>query len=287
MILTKENCGKLLDKDEVREIQLNMLNDLVDFLKKNNLRYFLSGGTLLGAIRHKGFIPWDDDIDINMPRPDVEKLYELTGGRLGKYIITTGGVNDPFSPACMWFRMYNAEVIIENYYGGNSKKPFYHPIFIDIFPIEGFPKDKIIGMLFSKKLIFIRKMVGVSWHKGIIPKNGSYILKQILTYIPAKLIGYRRWYNLFEKESQKYKFDESEYAGVTTTVQYLPREKVKKEDYLKRVIVSFEGNEYNAPGNYDTYLSNLYGDYMKMPPKEKQKSDHLFKMYKNIKWEEE
>ena len=85
--LTKEDCGKEMTREESRQIQIDMLDALAAFCDANGLRYFLSGGTLIGAIRHKGFIPWDDEIDVNMPRPDCERLYKLTGGRLNDYVI--------------------------------------------------------------------------------------------------------------------------------------------------------------------------------------------------------
>ena len=81
---------------------------------------------------------------------------------------------------------------------------------------------------------------------------------------------------------QRYKFEESAYIGVTSIVHYLPNEKVKKEEYIKPILLEFEGKKYTAPSNYDTYLTQLYGNYMQLPPVEKRKSDHWFKMYKSL-----
>lgn len=272
----------LVSNAEARDLQIRMLDTIVAFCEENNLRYFLSGGTLLGAVRHKGFIPWDDDIDINMPRPDAEKMYKISGGKIGEFELSHPET-DPYSPACQWFRCYSTDVIIENYYGGASKKPFYHPIFVDIFPIDGFPKDKKETRHFCHKLILIRKMLGVSWHKGIMGKNRKAYVAHALAYFPSKVIGYKKWKRWFQDLAKHYSFEDCDYVGVTTTIQYLEREKVKKSDYIKPVLVEFEGKKYVAPGNYDTYLTQLYRNYMELPPLDKQKSDHYFKMYKSLK----
>lgn len=274
----KKDCGAEAPRAASRSMQIDMLDAIVDFCKQNNLRYYLSGGTLLGAVRHKGYIPWDDDIDINMPRPDAEKMYRISGGRIGKYELTKGG-EDPYSPACQWYRLYSDEIVVENFYGGMSDTPFYHPIYIDIFPIDGFPKSDFISQLYSWKLIFIRKMLGASWHDRVIAKNKKEFIAHVIAFLPAKIIGYKNWARWFQREARRYDFDRCEYVGVTSTVQYLPREKVPKRGYVEPVPVEFEGKMYAAPGNYDLYLTRLYHDYMKLPPIEKQKSDHSFKMY--------
>lgn len=155
---TKEDCGELMTQEESRKVQIDMLDALAEFCDSYGLRYYLSGGTLLGAIRHKGFIPWDDDIDINMPRPDVEKLYELTKGKLGEYVVAKPDTT-LFSRCCGFFRLYNWDTVIENTEGGaDVRHPIYHPVFIDIFPIEGLPTGKLITKLHYFKIVALRKM---------------------------------------------------------------------------------------------------------------------------------
>lgn len=276
---TKEDCGKPMTQEESRKVQVDMLDALASFCDNHGLRYYLSGGTLLGAIRHKGFIPWDDDIDVNMPRPDVEKLYDLTNGILDKYILAKPDYTG-FSKSCGFFRLYNFNTVIENFAGGADKKhPSYHPIFIDIFPIEGLPSGKVQTKLHYLKIDALRRMQRTASLDHMSAKSLGAHIFHIISFIPAKLVGYKKWSKLIQKTAKKYDFNEQEYVGVMTAPVHTTNEKVKKDDYIKPVEVLFENNYYHAPANYDVYLSQLYGDYMKMPPKDKQKSHHAFNMY--------
>lgn len=276
---TKEDCGVRMTREESRKVQLDMLNVLAEFCDKNNLRYFLSGGTLLGAIRHQGFIPWDDDIDINMPRPDCERLMQLTKGRLGDYILTEPDMN-LFSMGCEFYRLYDFNTVIENFSGGTtSKYPIYHPIFIDIFPIERLPTGKFATRLHYTNIIFLRKMQRSSGLEHMMGKNILAHIFHVLSRIPAKAVGYKNWSRVVQNTAKKYNFDDMEYIGVMTAPVHTVEEKVLKKDYMEPVDVLFEGSYYHAPGNYDTYLHQLYGDYMKMPSIEKQQSHHAFNMY--------
>ena len=278
-VFNKEHCGQPISAEESQKIQLNMLDALAEYCDTHDLHYFLSGGTLLGAVRHKGFIPWDDDIDVNMPRPDCEKLFSASKGRIGEYILT-GPDMDGFAPCCESYRLYNFKTVIESFAGGAAKKnPIYYPIFIDIFPIEGLPDTDKKTKRHYRKLVVLRKMQRASALKHMQAKTLAAHVFHLVSWVPAKLIGYKRWSKWVQQTVQKYSFEKSEYVGVMTAPVHTTEERVKKAPYMDAVEVSFEGKKYHAPGNYDTYLSQLYGNYMKMPPKEKQQSHHQFNMY--------
>ena len=279
--LSKADCGAEMNRGEIRAIQLDMLQTLAAACDQNGLRYCLSGGTLLGAIRHQGFIPWDDDIDVNIPRPDCERLLALTGGKLGNYVLT-GPDLDGFCPVCECYRLYAPQAVLESWAAGYAKEPYYIPLFIDIFPIEGLPEGKLRTKLHYDRIVFARKMQRLSALKHMEARSFSAHLFHVFGWIPAKLVGYARWSRKVQRIATTYQFETCDWVGVMTAPAQTTGEKVRKADYLRRITVSFENGEYSAPSNYDTYLHQLYGNYMQLPPEEKRRSDHVFRVFHAI-----
>jgi len=275
--LNENNCGDIMSLEELQKIQLKMLKTFADFCIENDIRYYLSGGTLLGAIRHQGFIPWDDDVDVNVPRPDCIKLQELSCGHIGPYILQKPDVFSPYH-AESW-RLYDPSVVIASSLGGTSKMPVYYAAFIDIFPIEGLPSSKINIWLHYFKLVCIRKLMRCSTVEYWSGKNFPAKIFHLVAGPFAKMVGYKNWYKWMQRIVAKYSFDDSELIGVMTAPVHTTEEIIRKQDYLEPISVKFEGFDFCAPSNFDVYLTQLYGDYMKMPPKGKQVSHHSFKFY--------
>lgn len=276
--LTKKNCGDSVSLDELKRIQLDILVELVRFCNQNHIVYYLSGGTLLGAVRHQGFIPWDDDIDVNIPRPECERLQKLSKGKIGPYVLQFPSADSPYHSES--WRLYDTKYVIESFLGGTTKKPVYYAVFIDIFPIEGLPDSYKRCVWHYRKMVFLRKMMNSSlrsdWGGRNLPAKCFHFFMSPFT----KAVGYKRWYNWMQRTARKYSYEDAAYIGVMTAPVHTIEERLCKSEYEPVRTVTFEQRKLNAPGNYETYLTQLYGDYMKMPPKEKQVSHHAFSIYK-------
>ena len=268
------NLADLATTDQHKEKLVEMLSAFDAFCKENGLRYYLSGGTLLGAIRHKGIIPWDDDIDINMPRPDCEKMQELAGNRIGKYELMAPNYEKAYH-AYHW-KLYDDSILVGKRMGNSGKlgKKVY-PIFMDIFPIDGLPDTEEGNIEHYKQIIYRKKWANLNWAKRNPYRNPIKKLKRaILTFI-AKRKGVETCFNAVIDHAKSIPFEEAEYIGVMMTNVHTTEERVKKSEYLPVVEVEFEGKMFPAPANYDTYLRQLYGDkYMELPPVHKRITRH-------------
>ena len=248
--------------NKLHKVQLEILDEFVRVCQKNNLTYFLVGGTLLGAIRHSGFIPWDDDIDIGMPRKDYDKFLEICNKELDKkYFLDCFDTNNehyfPFAKIRKDGTIFDEEW---SHHLDNNKG-----IFIDIFPFENISNPK--SPWFKIRAIIISSITDVLLYKAKIKK-----VKE--THHPLVVSVF----NLFSKpiniKIQKYlicccKDDNSKYISVLAGGYGYRREMNLRENVLPAKPIVFENKEYMGMNNNDIYLTNLYGDYMKLPPKEK------------------
>lgn len=254
-----------------REVQLSILNILQYFdkyCKKYELTYYLSGGTLLGAVRHKGFIPWDDDIDVCMPRPDYEKLIKLFNDNANKrYLLSSYDVGNSYRPYAKILDL-TTKVI------ARTSEDEQH-LWIDVLPVDGLPDDedeikKIYQSCdrYRNILNLIRCKLGTG--KTPLRRMSKYILQPL-----ARLYGENRLIKKIEIIAKSYNYEDSQNVGVITWGLYGPREKMLKYEFEKSIEVTFEGKQYPTFSCWQSYLSNLYGDYMKLPPIEKRKTHEM------------
>lgn len=252
------------DRKKLWAVELDLLLKFDDVCKRHGLKYFLNSGSLLGAIRHKGFIPWDDDIDVEMPRDDYEKLLSLSGEFEKPYFLQTPDTdkNSGYSFA----KLHNTRTTMASERFVFQKMCF--GIFIDIFPYDNWiPSDTtsydVIKYLAYENSTFMRMS------NPNLDVNDQLRVKEWSGIEPAVA------YDCINKIAQKYRNIETDTILVAVCALAKYEKKLKyKEDYKEAVMVDFEGFKFPVPIGYDRILTNLYGDYMEFPPVEKRGTWH-------------
>jgi lipopolysaccharide cholinephosphotransferase len=267
--------NKKISLPEIREIELDLLKELVKVCKANNLRYFLAGGTLLGAIRHQGFIPWDDDIDVLMPRKDYMQLVEIFNveNKENMKIFSIYNNSDYYYS---FLKLVDTRTTLIEHQKLLIKDL---GVSIDIFPMDGMPESRVETKRLLKKIRQYYKMQYAARLPGFSSDCRWYKFVQMyVRYILAKRIGYKKLIKNIENLTTKYDYETSDYIGCSVA-GYGIKERVSKKAFESAIEVQFEDGYYNAPIGYDEYLSNLYGNYMQLPSKEKRVSGHKTEAY--------
>ncbi len=265
MELGKEQSVKL------KEVQLEILKTFIDICERENLTYWLVGGTALGAVRHKGFIPWDDDIDVGMPRPDYERFMEIGQNLLPEYYFLQNYKTDPNYPINFAKIRDSRTTYIET---GVSHINMNHGIWMDIFPVDGYPEPGIRRRIFRffKDVSFSR--IYLAYDKNVKRDLKHRILKLLchatLLIYPTLLSAVRSR----EKHFKRYDYNTCRYVINNSGAWGEKRELMDKDTMGEGVYGEFEGLKAKLPSNYDKHLTNLYGDYMTPPPVEKQIGHH-------------
>ena len=267
-----------LNMDQVKKIEFDILCEFADFCEANNLKYYLGYGTLLGAVRHKGFIPWDDDIDVLMPRPDYNKFIELTGYNPIKQNLETRLYNKCKNPNIYPF----AKVIDTNtlvYEKGKAKKNI-SGLWIDIFPLDGYPENKNEAYSLYAKYQKLRNLQDLATTNPFYV-NQNIIKKIIKTFCIApfiKIYGVKKICYKIDKLAQTYSFEEcdkvADFTWGDNAETYL-----KKSELEPAIEVDFENKKFKAPAGWEPYLTRLYGNWKELPP-ENQRIPHGFLAYK-------
>lgn len=264
---------KEIGLEELKVLQLDVLQAIHDFCQANGITYSLACGTALGAVRHHGYIPWDDDIDIYLLRDDYNRLIE-TYPIDGRYQLIS------MERDSNWDRPYakaydSKTVLIEE----NIKGDKTLGVGMDVYPIDRVPDNEIEWKTFDKRRRHIQRLLQLKQQKRF---KGEHALYKNLVLFGGKLLLSPFSRKVFAKYIDRFirQFNNTESPWVFESVQgMIQKNRFHRYVFNETIPVPFEDRQFMLFKDYDEYLSNGYGDYMKLPPKEKQVAHHSFKAY--------
>lgn len=255
---------------------LHVLREVTKVLEELKIPYFMQGGTMLGAIRHGGFIPWDDDVDLGIPRADYDRLLKEVSARL---------------PENLELRTYDDETDHHYYFARivdtryqirrmGSIEERLENIWVDLFPLDGMPNGFISRQWHKMRLLFTRLKFHLScFEKVNIKRPGRPLVERIIIRI-AMITRVGKWWNTrkqldkMDRLLKKYPPEKSDYlVNFTGQTSFKFNEMFKKEVYGRGKEYPFEDMVLVGPEQYDPYLKSLYGDYM-TPPREEDRNAH-------------
>lgn len=258
---------------KVQNVELSILKDFIRVANKYELNWFIAFGSAIGAVRHKGFIPWDDDIDIEMLREDYNKFVDVFQRELGdKYNLVNPSTDKDFSASVTHMELKGTKFISHDAIDMKHKNGIY----LDIFVLDKLAKNKVSRFYQYKKCYLLGRLIFL-WandkphipYKGIKKKVVLRICKMIHDFLVLTNLTNVKLYEKLQKTAQKYNNTDSNLYSALE--DYLMKQNtISKNDIFPLRKVPYEDIVVNLMNNYDKNLTNIYGDYMKIPPKEKQ-----------------
>lgn len=263
--------------NETQRYILQVLREVVRILDELEIPYYMQGGTMLGAVRHEGIIPWDDDVDLGIPRADYERLLREVADKL---------------PENLELRTYDDETDHHYYFARIVDKRYQirrmgsleerlENVWVDLFPLDGMPNGALARQWHKMRLLTVRLKYHLSCFERVnIKRPGRPLVERIIIKI-ATWTRVGKWFNTrkqldkMDRLLKKYPPEKSEYlVNFMGQTSYKFNEMFKKEIYGKKKLYPFEDLQLVGPEDYDAYLKSLYGDYM-TPPRVEDRNAHV------------
>ncbi len=266
--------GKL-SREEIQRIEFEILKLFASFCEDNALRYYLSGGTLLGAVRHGGFIPWDDDIDVIMPRPDYNRFVELFQKAIDERRLPRENLRLSVNEIDTVTRVMDTRTVARMH-AFDQRNDI--GLWIDIFPMDGMPDNRFVRRFHYIKIRLLRDCLFFLTTKRNIRRRSR--AASVLQYVAVpfrpilRRIGVARFATIINRTASKYDFDTSRLVAAISAGYGLQEVNVR-EDYIVPMRIKFRDAEFQTTAAYHTYLTQLYGDYMQPPPENKRNKHGL------------
>lgn len=257
--------------NQIQERLLKMFKWLHNYCVENGIKYYAVGGTMLGAARHKGFIPWDDDIDIVVPREDYVRLLEIFKEPVDGYFLES-----PYSGNEDYLYSYAKLYDINTTLVENTRIKCKRGLFIDIFPLDAIGNtfeeaNKNFGIFDKKNMFLMTRTCSINKNRSFY-KNLAIVFARL---IPSFIVNNKKLSIEVDKIAADINMGSSVYvAPMMGTYRF--KEIVKGELFGEPVLYKFEDFEVYGPERYDEYLTKVYGDWRALPPEEKRKSNHDF-----------
>lgn len=266
-----------IQTEELKALELGVLRYIHRKCRKNGLRYYLMFGTLLGAVRHKGFIPWDDDIDIAMTRPDFKKLMDLAeADQDSPYkVVSMFNVKDFSFPLA---KMVDTRTRLVQYGAVGTHEKL--GVYVDIFLIDAVPDDEEEYRAYLKRAKFAKRVWYLSQRRFMLRRG--QLAKDIcvgLASLPFKLRSSYAMAKKMDETCAAYAEADTRREGVVLMVDEQDASTLTRAQWADTVELEFEGERFTAVSCWDEMLRRTYGDYMQLPPPEQRVSIHDFKVY--------